>query len=77
MRGLALYVAIVVALATSPSAFAFGFIFAGLMSALGMGLASVGRVVTRGVYQPFADQSRKMIRQIADELKTSATERRL
>ena len=41
------------------------------MSALGMGLASVGRVVTRGVYQPFSEQSAETISSIANELMAS------
>ena len=45
---------------------------AGLMSALGMGLASVGRIITHGVYQPLSDLSPAMIDQIAQELKTQA-----
>ena len=45
---------------------------AGLMSALGMGLASVGRVVTRGIYQPLTKRSVETIRSVADELMTKA-----
>ncbi len=47
---------------------------AGLMSALGMGLADVGRVVTRGVYQRLSDTAVEEIDAIATELKANATD---
>lgn len=46
---------------------------AGLMSALGMGLATIGRVTSRGIYQPL-DESINRIAGIANELKSSAEE---
>ncbi|TWT76215.1 Acetophenone carboxylase gamma subunit [Planctomycetes bacterium CA13] len=38
------------------------------LSALGMGLADIGRVVTRGVYEPFDDNTKAKIEGIAAEL---------
>ncbi len=45
---------------------------AGLMSALGMGLASIGRIVTQGVYQPLTEESAEMIARIADDLRSES-----
>lgn len=45
---------------------------AGLMSALGMGLAKVGRVSSQGVYQPLTDNSIATIDRIENELKSQA-----
>jgi 5-oxoprolinase (ATP-hydrolysing) len=47
---------------------------AGVMSALGMGWANVGHVVTRGVYRLLSDQTRAQIEQLAAELQQEATE---
>jgi 5-oxoprolinase (ATP-hydrolysing) len=45
---------------------------AGLMSALGMGLASIGRVVTAGVYERFTDDLPPLIDQVVARLKSDA-----
>ncbi len=45
---------------------------AGMLSALGMGLAKIGRVVTRGLYRPFGAETIETIKQIKDELKDEA-----
>ncbi|EMI20739.1 5-oxoprolinase (ATP-hydrolyzing) [Rhodopirellula maiorica SM1] len=45
---------------------------ASMLSALGMGLADIGRVVTRGVYSPLDDASSGMISRIVDELRSEA-----
>lgn len=45
---------------------------AGLMSALGMGLARIGRVVTRGIYRPLDAELAPVIDQVAAELVAEA-----
>lgn len=47
---------------------------AGMLSALGMGLADIGRVVTHGVYQQLNEESLSSVDQVVDELKTAADE---
>ena len=47
---------------------------AGMLSALGMGLASVGRVVTRGVYQVLDRECHHRIGHIVNELTKEATD---
>lgn len=45
---------------------------AGMLSALGMGLANVGRVVTRGVYRPLDAAALAEAERLADELRDEA-----
>ncbi len=45
---------------------------ASMLSALGMGLADIGRVVTRGVYATLDDASSEWISRIVDELRSEA-----
>ncbi len=47
---------------------------ASVLSAVGMGLASVGRVVTRGVYRPFDTVSEDEIQRLAEELSSETVE---
>ncbi len=47
---------------------------AAMLSALGMGLADVGRVVTRGVYRPLDDVTAEEIRQMTGSLRAEAAE---
>ena len=47
---------------------------ASVLSAVGMGLASIGRVVTRGVYHPLASVDGETIRVVANELRREAIE---
>ncbi|TWU33006.1 hydantoinase B/oxoprolinase family protein [Novipirellula artificiosorum] len=42
------------------------------LSALGMGLADVGRVVTRGIYEPIGHQTRHLLTRISAELRQDA-----